>query len=169
MKKRLLFCAYSNQAVENIAKFVSPIVKALGKKMVWIPNKTMCFENKREFENATEEQKNLSFYKILTRETAEAKKYYRLQEKKWDLNLRLKNFLKAKRYKKPYRGKPVEIFTASDQRKMDEIQYEIEKSLIYEADVVCCTLISSAKEIWHHLNLKAFLSMKLHKHVKWFH
>lgn len=88
-KRRILLCAHSNQAVENIAKFVSPICRALGKKIVWIPNKSMRFENKREFDNATEEQKNLSFYKILTRETAEAKKYYHLQEKKWELNLRL--------------------------------------------------------------------------------
>ena len=47
-QKKILLCEYSNQAVENIIKFISPIFKALGKKIVWMPNQLMFFESKKK-------------------------------------------------------------------------------------------------------------------------
>lgn len=144
-KKRILLCAYSNQAVENIAKFVSPIVKALGKKMVWIARKSIDFETKRDFEEATEEEKNLSIYQILKRNTKEANKFKKLQETKWELFVQMKNYRKAKREKKYYPYDKPRRFSINEQKKMDDLRSQIEQSLVSDADVVCSTLLTSAK------------------------
>ncbi|KAK8860807.1 Regulator of nonsense transcripts 1-like protein [Tritrichomonas musculus] len=144
-KKRILLCAFSNQAVENIARFVSPIIKALGKKMVWIPRKSVDFETKKNFDEASEEEKNLSIYKILTRNTKECQKFKKLQEIKWELNLKMKEYRKAKKEKRYYpEGKP-RRFSVNEQNQMNELRSLIEQSLVSESDVVCSTLVSSAK------------------------
>lgn len=144
-KKSIHLCAYLNQAVENIVKFISLIVKALGKKMVWIPRKGMEFETKTDFDEATEEEKNLSIFKILNRNTKEAKCFKKLQEIKWDLNLKMKNFKQAMKNHINYReGKP-RRFSLNEQKMMDDLRFLIERNLIYESDVVCSTLLSSAR------------------------
>lgn len=99
--KKVLLLSQSNQAVENIVKFVSPVSKAMNKKLIWITKDGICFENREDFENATEEQKQTSSYKIMTRETEEAHEFYLLHQKKWKINEQRKQSLRnssKKRY-----------------------------------------------------------------------
>lgn len=147
-QKRILLCAYSNQAVENIVKFVFPIVKALGKKMVWIPKKASCFETEKDFNNATDVEKNLSYYKILADDKAECAEYKQLQIKKWRYEEEAERCYEAKRAGKlkfySY-DKTVQYFTEKDQKRMSDIQVTVESKFVAESDVVCCTLLQSAK------------------------
>lgn len=57
--KRILVCAQTNQAVENTVKFVSLIMKEMGKIIIWI-QKNDEFESEEEFINATDEQTCMS-------------------------------------------------------------------------------------------------------------
>ena len=144
-KKRILCCAYSNQAVENIVKFVSPIIRAMGKKMIWIAKKSKEFENRKQCENASEEEKNLTIYKIMNRQTIEAKKFQQLQQSKWEFYGELKAKKKWKKIKK-IKLKKTPKFPDSILKEMDRLREVCETNMIFESDVVCCTLLTSAKK-----------------------
>lgn len=143
-KRKILLCAFSNQAVESIVKFVSPVVKALNKDIVWIAKKDTQFNTEEDYQNATEEQKCLSIYKIMNRrETEEVFQYKTLQKKKWEYKKILK--MKDNKLRKTLLADKKKKFTESDYHHMENMQYKIEKNMIYEADVVCCTLNASGK------------------------
>lgn len=148
-RKRILLCAYSNQAVENMVKVVFPIVKALGKKMVWIPNQAMHFETEEEFTYASEEEKNLSYYKILTGDKIGCDQFRNLQEKKWKFSEEMERYEEAlmKNNAKDFMwDSDVQAFSEYDNNQMYHLQIQIEEKLVSESDVVCCTLLQSAKK-----------------------
>ena len=136
-KRRILLCSKSNQAVENMVKFVSPIVRALGKKMVWLAGLNKSFEDKNEFDRANEEEKNLVLYHIMKRKTIEAQKYQKLQEEKWKYNECVK--------KERQRSNKIPKFPSQKSSEMNDLRNTIESNLVFESDVVCCTIPTSAK------------------------
>lgn len=135
-KQRILVCAKSNQALKNIVKYVTPFVQALGKKIVWVSYQT--FDDKKQFEEATDEEKALVDYQIMTRKTVEAEKYQKLQREKWEYN-DLVNRTRRKSNQK------IPKFPSKQLNEMHEKKMLIESNLVYESDVVCCTISASAK------------------------
>lgn len=120
-KNRILVCAYSNMAVANIIKYIGPVSKALGKKLVWIASSTKDFKTKEEFEQTSGVKQFLSLYQILTRKTQESYLYQKYQEKVW-------------------KGQDL----PHERDTFDKIRKTIEVNLISEADIVCCTTSTSA-------------------------
>ena len=142
-KKRILLCAYSRQAVESIVSYVSPVAKALNKNLLWL--RMDSFDCEEDFVKATEEQKCSSVYKIMNRkESEEVYQFKRLQKKKWN-SKRIDN-LKSKSRKNKLKSDDNNRFTASDQNQMYIYQSRIEKNLVYEADIVCCSIAISGKK-----------------------
>lgn len=141
---KILLCAYSYQAVESIVSFVSPIAKALNKNLVWLPKSSLTFETEDEYNNASGEQKQLSIYKIMKRkETEEVYQFKMLQQKKWNYQ-KIKS-MKNKQKQKLLLSDPKNRYTAFDENRLYQLQNQIEKNLVSESDIICCTLIASGK------------------------
>ena len=123
-KKRIMICCQSNTAVENFVKVLGPPVKALGKKITWVAANAFDFKNKKEFLNANDEQKVLLCYQSLIRETQEGKRYREIKEKIWSKH-------------------EISSLDVIDQNKYES---KIERNIVYESDIICCTLESSMKK-----------------------
>ena len=136
-KKRIMVCCQSNTAVENFVRYLNLPVKALGKKITWVAADMFDFNSKSRFLRANDEQKTLLHYQSLINETSDGKKYREMKEEVWN-------------HKREICDKKLFF-------KLMGLKEKIEKIIINESDVVCCTLESSMKKCLDYLKFDTII------------
>jgi regulator of nonsense transcripts 1 len=118
--ERLLICAPSNVACENIIRMLVPVMSAAGKKAVWLTAERRDFSS---YANLDDAQEATVFWHILQRETREGKEFRALQEEVWRSHM-----------------------PNAMGKRLNDLRRMLESQVCHEADAVCCTLEGAAKE-----------------------
>jgi hypothetical protein len=118
--EKIMVCGTSNVSVENLVKMLAPVVRGMGKKVVWLATGR---RDQRPSSDGTPEEQVLCYQQMLTRQTAEGEEFRQLEE----------SFSRHN-------------YNPKARKRAGELRRILEYNICVEADVVCCTLESSLRE-----------------------
>ena len=123
--RRILVVGPSNVSIENLVNSIKILLDPMNKKIVWSGSNKTDFKS---IERVNEAKKSLSLSHIMIKKTQEAKEFVRLYNLSLEGNLSFEDTTMLQKYKRI-----------------------CEQNILKEADVVCCTSVSSGKKIINEL------------------
>ena len=120
--ERILVCGPTNISIENLVFAINNRIRELGKCIVWSASRDMDFSS---FDNLTELQKSQALYWMLKDESEDGKEFRNKTLDSWKRN-----------------KTNVESFYGAS-----KLRNKLEKKILDQFSVVCCTLVSSGKRV----------------------